>query len=214
MSRKLVIYTRYSSDLQSPKSCADQERDVRGACIAKALARGCPRHQRRGGVRHQNVQGRIPAPGSHDACGRNLHSRGGRPAALTRAGNAHAFITDLVYAGGRFISTGEGLDTTQQGWQLRVKVMELHNTQTIEELGRRVRRGQTGRLLANLTAGDYPMGYESFLVRPEQALTRGRGPKPEKDVRIKDLKPAGSGRSSPGLSRAGRSPASPVSCAD
>src|SRR4029078_8151396 len=31
---------------------------------------------------------------------------------LTRADNAYSYITDIVYAGGRFISTGEGIDTT------------------------------------------------------------------------------------------------------
>jgi len=31
MARKTVIYTRYSSDMQSPKSCEDQEREVREA---------------------------------------------------------------------------------------------------------------------------------------------------------------------------------------
>ncbi len=77
-------------------------------------------------------------------------------ARFTRADNAYSMITDLVYREGRFISTGEGIDTDQPGWELRIKVMELHNSTTIRELGRRVRRGQRGRLLAKLTAGDYP----------------------------------------------------------
>jgi len=29
MNRKIVIYTRYSSELQSSKSCEDQERQIR-----------------------------------------------------------------------------------------------------------------------------------------------------------------------------------------
>ena len=106
-------------------------------------------------------------------------------ARLTRAGNAFQFIQDLVYMGGRFISTGEGIDTNQTGWELRVKVMELHNSTTILETGRRVRRGQEGRLRAGLTAGDYPYGYDSFQVNPD-AIKSGRGPKPEKQVRIKE----------------------------
>jgi len=105
-------------------------------------------------------------------------------ARMTRAGNAFDFITDIVFEEGRWLSTGEGIDTEQPGWQLRVKVMELHNSTTISELGRRVRRGQAGRLLANLTNGDYPFGYESFLVNPDQVTTNRRGPKPEKNIRI------------------------------
>jgi DNA invertase Pin-like site-specific DNA recombinase len=105
---------------------------------------------------------------------------------LTRANNAFAFITDVVFSGGRWLSTGEGIDTIQPGWELRVKVMELHNSTTILELGRRVRRGQAGRLIAGLTAGDYPYGYESFLVNPEQVHVTARGPKPEKDIRINE----------------------------
>ena len=46
-------------------------------------------------------------------------------ARLSRAGNAASFVQDLVFAEGRFISTGEGIDTTQQGWELRVKALEM-----------------------------------------------------------------------------------------
>jgi hypothetical protein len=105
-------------------------------------------------------------------------------ARLSRADNAFAFITDLVFSGGRFISTGEGIDTHQQGWELRVKVMELHNSTTIRELGRRVRRGQLGRVLAGLSAGDFPYGYEAYYLHPEQVSRDHRGPKPEKGIRI------------------------------
>lgn len=104
---------------------------------------------------------------------------------LSRADNTFAFITDLVYIGGRFIATGEGIDTEQTGWELRVKVMELHNSTTIRELGRRVRRGQLGRILGELSAGDYCYGYESYLLNPEQAA-ESRGPKPERGLRIKE----------------------------
>src|SRR5262249_27233274 len=102
---------------------------------------------------------------------------------LTRADNAYTFITDVVYARGRFVSIGEGLDTDQQGWELRVKVMELHNSATIRELSRRVRRGLVGRILSKLSAGDFPFGYESYFVDPEQARTN-HGPKPAKNLRV------------------------------
>ena len=63
-------------------------------------------------------------------------------------------INDVVFHGGRFVSTSESIDTNQEGWELRVKVMELHNSTTIRELGRRGHRMQRsgpwdhGRVLA------------------------------------------------------------------
>ena len=181
-----MIYCRYSSDMQNPKSCADQEREVR-----QALARM--------GIDDSNA---IVIHDAGESGTKTLRDefqhlqqmvRAGEvgmlvvddQARLTRANNAYSFILDLVYAGGRFLSSGEGIDTMQPGWELRVKVMELHNSATIGELSRRVRRGQSGRILSGLTAGDYPYGYESFLVHPDRAYT-GRGPKPEKNVRINE----------------------------
>ena len=37
MARKTVIYSRYSSDLQSEKSCVDQEREIRGWLTFKGI---------------------------------------------------------------------------------------------------------------------------------------------------------------------------------
>ena len=184
--RKLVCYTRFSSDMQNPKSCEDQEFDAR-----KGLDRL--------GVDHRHAVIIYDRAESGTKVYRDefqrlveMRDRGeigtlvvDDQARLTRAGNAFQFIQDLVYMGGRFISTGEGIDTNQTGWELRVKVMELHNSTTILETGRRVRRGQEGRLRAGLTAGDYPYGYESFQVNPD-AIKSSRGPKPEKQVRIKE----------------------------
>lgn len=188
MKKQLVIYTRYSSDMQSPKSCADQERDVRTALTRLGI------DHRLAVVIHDEAESGTKTFRPEAQRLDEMAQKGeigilavDDQARFTRSDNAYNMITDLVFQGGRFISTGEGIDTTQPGWELRVKVMELHNSTTIRELGRRVRRGQRGRLLARLTAGDYPYGYESFIVHPEKVVTNGRGPKPEKDVRIKDV---------------------------
>ena len=188
MKKQLVIYTRYSSDMQSPKSCADQERDVRQALTRLGI------DHRLAVVIHDEAESGTKTFRPEAERLDEMSQKGeigilavDDQARFTRADKASNMITDLVYQGGRFISTGEGIDTTQPGWELRVKVMELHNSTTIRELGRRVRRGQRGRLLARLTAGDYPYGYESFIVHPEKVVPNGRGPKPEKDVRIYDL---------------------------
>ena len=95
-------------------------------------------------------------------------------------------INDVVFHGGRFISTGEGIDTSQEGWELRVKVMELHHSMTIRELGRRVRRGQKGRVLdVNGSASDYCFGYRSEFADSNWAETLAAcGPKPKRVVVI------------------------------
>jgi len=187
MCQKVVIYTRYSSDLQSTRSCVDQEREIHGGLAQK-------------GIEHSDAVVIYDEAESGTKTFRNEFVRlkqmvlAGEVAILvvddqsrlTRADNAFAFITDLVFAGGRFISTSEGMDTDQPGWELRVKVMELHNSATINELGRRVRRGQLGRVLGNLSTGDLPYGYESFFIDPEAAANPRRGPKPEKGIRIDD----------------------------
>lgn len=185
--RRIVIYARYSTDMQSPKSCADQERDVRSALSKLGI------DHRLAIVIHDEAESGTKTFRPEAERLEEMSKNGeiellavDDQARFTRADNAYSMITDLVYQGGRFISTGEGIDTDQPGWELRVKVMELHNSTTIRELGRRVRRGQRGRLLAKLTAGDYPYGYESFIVHPEKVVVNGRGPKPEKDLRINE----------------------------
>ncbi len=186
LSLVIVIYTRFSSDLQSAKSCKDQEREVREGLT-------------RMGIDHSTA---IVIFDEAESGTKVFRDEFARLEAMTRAGeigilavddqsrlsradNTFAFVTDLVYSGGRFISTGEGIDTEQTGWELRVKVMELHNSTTIRELGRRVRRGQLGRVLGQLSAGDFCYGYESYLLDPEKAA-ENRGPKPERGLCIKE----------------------------
>lgn len=186
LSLAIVIYTRFSSDLQSTKSCKDQEREVREALTRMGIdhSKAIVIHdEAESGTKvfrdeFARLNGMVES-GQIGILAVDDQSR------LSRTDNTFAFITDLVYSGGRFISTGEGIDTEQTGWELRVKVMELHNSTTIRELGRRVRRGQLGRVIGLLSAGDQCYGYESFLLDPERAADN-RGPKPERGLRIKE----------------------------
>ena len=123
---KVVIYCRYSCELQNPKSCADQEREVRAG-----LARL--------GIDASNAEVICDAaePGTStdraefDSICRRIKNN--EPILLavddqsrfTRLGNALALITDLVYASGRFVSVCEQIDTAVPGWKLKVRVMEL-----------------------------------------------------------------------------------------
>jgi len=188
LPRHDVICTRFSSDLQDPKSCADQEREVRAALTRMGID-----HSDALVIHDEAESGTKTFRDEFARLVKMVERKEIRilavddQARLSRADNTFAFITDLVYSGGRFISTGEGIDSTQQGWELRVKVMELHNSTTIRELGRRVRRGQLGRVLAGLSAGDLPYGYEAYFIHPEKASADRRGPKPEKAIRINEV---------------------------
>jgi len=198
VDKKLVISTRYSTDMQNPKSCSDQERDVRAGLTKKGIDHSDAiviyDAGESGTKTYRDEYARLEAmvrAGEIGILAVDDQSR------LSRADNVFAFITDVVYSGGRFISTGEGIDTEETGWELRVKVMELHNSTTILELGRRVRRGQLGRVLSQLSAGDFPYAYRSFLVNPD-AVRDGRGPKPERGVMIHEEEAEWIGRSLPG----------------
>ena len=185
MQRKDVLLTRFSTEMQRDESCEDQEREVRKGLALKGIdatnfeviydrAASGTKNDR---VQFDQLRARIQR-GDIGILAVDDQAR------FSRADNAFSFIKDLVYSGGRFISTGEGIDTNQDGWELRVKVMELHNSVTIRELGHRVRRGQLGRVLDDGSAGDFPYGYESYYVDPNWAEASRRGPKPKKGVRI------------------------------
>ena len=183
--RLVVIYTRFSSTLQSPKSCVDQEREVRAGLDKLGVDHSDAvviRDEAESGTNAFRVGFRkieaMARSGEISILAVDDQSR------LTRGANALAFLQDLVYSGGRFISLGDNIDTNQENWAVMVQVIGIHNSTTINELGRRVKRGQTGRLLNGLTAGDYPLGYEPYFVNPDAALQARRGPKPEKNIRV------------------------------
>ena len=186
-SKTIVIYCRYSSDMQRADSCADQEREVRAWLARHGVAltgsevvvindeAESGTKSTRDGFRQL---GEMVKRGEVAILAVDTQSR------LTRAGNAHAFITDLLYAGGRFVAAAENIDTATGAWELPVKVMELHNGLEITGLRHMVHRGQEGRVLDDGSAGDFPYGYESFYLDPNWAeqLAR-RGPKPKKGLR-------------------------------
>jgi DNA invertase Pin-like site-specific DNA recombinase len=185
VARKIVIYTRYSTDMQREESCEDQEREVRQGLERLGIdARDAVVIYDRAESGTKNDRAKFEHLRATIARGEVGILAVDDQARFSRADNACAFVTDLVYHGGRFLSIGEGIDTDQEGWQLRVKVMELHNSTTIRELGRRVHRGQKGRVLDDGAAGDHPYGYASFYLDPDPAGAPRRGPKPKKGLRI------------------------------
>ena len=184
--KKIVVYCRYSSDMQRPDSCADQERTVRAALARLSFSGGdivVIYDEAESGTKtsrdgFQQLRAMV-ARGEVAVLAVDDQSR------LTRAENAYAFIQDLVFAGGRFVSTGEGIDTAVPGWELKVQVLQLHHGQTVRDLQHRVHRGQRGRVEADGSAGDFPYGYESYYLDPDWAAQLARrGPKPKKGIRV------------------------------
>lgn len=186
--KKIVIYCRYSSDMQRADSCDDQEREVRAWLVRHGIDLTGAEvvvifDQAESGTKSTRDGFRqlceMVKRGEVAILAVDTQSR------LTRAGNAHAFITDLLYTGGRFVAAAENIDTATGAWELPVKVMELHNGLEITGLRHMVHRGQEGRVRDDGSAGDFPYGYESFYLDPNWAeqLAR-RGPKPKKGLRI------------------------------
>jgi len=187
-TKSVVIYTRYSTDMQREESCEDQARMVRGSLTKMGIDHGSAvviedkaipgsRDDRLGFQEVLAMSGR----GEIAILAVDEQSR------FSRGGNAYSLIQDLVYGGGRFISTSEGIDTTQNGWKLRIKVGEINNEQSTDLTAHRVRRGMEGRVLDDGSAGDFPYGYESYYIDPDAALRLlGRGPKPKKEIRIRE----------------------------
>lgn len=183
----VVIYTRYSSDMQRPESCTDQERKVR-----EALTRMGFSHAEAAVLRDEAISGTRADRPEFARLLKMIESRRVSILAVddqsrfSRGDNAFSIIQDLVFSGGRFISTGEGIDTEKTGWELQVKVMELHHSTSNRERARQVSRGKEGRFLDGGSAGDFCFGYRSEFLDPNWVNYNGRGPRPKKKIVVYD----------------------------
>jgi hypothetical protein len=52
---------------------------------------------------------------------------------VSRGDNAKAFIMDVVFYGGRFITVTDGIDTTRKGWKTLVGISEIHPSRSKED---------------------------------------------------------------------------------
>ena len=115
---KTIIYTRYSSEMQREESCDDQEREARDG-----LARKCVDHRNAVILADKIISGEVADRAQFQLlC--NMIQKGevavlavDNQSRLTRAGasDAYSIVKDVVYHGGRFISTSEGIDTDHGG---------------------------------------------------------------------------------------------------
>lgn len=182
----VVIYLRYSSSMQRSDSCDDQLRVVQNGLTRMGIS-----HSQAIIIKDEAVSGTKENRSGYEKILEMIRDK--QPiilavddqSRLSRGSSLKSLIEDLVYNGGRFISIGEGIDTEQTGWELRVGIMEIHNAQTVTELSRRVRRGQEGRIReGNGSAGDVCFGYRSRFVDANHYEYRGRGPKPKKELHV------------------------------
>ena len=181
--RRPLIYTRYSSELQSDKSNEDQEREVRLLFRQKGIDDSDPFviHDRAESGTTNDRPGflemlRLIGLGLVSVVGVDDQAR------ASRNDDVIGVVKDMVYLGTRFIS-GDGVDTNESGWKTKVRLHGIHNAMCSEETARRVRRGMKGRVLDGKSAGDYPYGYISLFDDPQYAANYcGKGPKPSKSV--------------------------------
>lgn len=107
---------------------------------------------------------------------------------LTRGKDLGTLWDTLAAHRCRLISAIDGIDSARESDELGAMIKGVMNNVTNRMNGRRVRRGIAGRVLdGNASYGAHPYGYESVYSNPaEAAAYRGIGPKPKKDVVIKE----------------------------
>jgi site-specific DNA recombinase len=184
--RLIVIYVRFSTDMQRSESCDDQVRKVReyltqlGIDPTTAMV-----------IRDEAVSGTTSDRPGLNHLNQLLQERAVQIVAvdelsrLTRSSDAASRIEDMVFEGVRFISVFEQIDTDRDDWQLKSQFLGMHNNMAVREIAHRVRRGQEGRVLDNGSAGDFGFGYTSYFLDGIAAVERmARGPKPKKGIRI------------------------------
>ncbi|MBI3830140.1 MAG: recombinase family protein [Planctomycetes bacterium] len=184
-----VLYTRFSTPMQREESCKDQERNIHNGLKKLGIEYPNPL------ILHDMAESGTKAERALYAeiyemirCGQVRLLVVDDQARLSRGDTVMPIIRDLIYHGGRFISIQDHIDTTQKGWELKVKVMEFHNSTTVTELGHRVRRGQAGRVLdGHGSAGDIRFGYLSRFLDPNHAEQSRRGPKPKKEIVVYEV---------------------------
>lgn len=184
-SKIVVIYCRYSTEMQSAKSLNDQEREVRAGLARRGIDHSTAlvlKDQAMSGTRNDRPDFErllsMIAKGEISILAVEEQSR------LTRNFNATSIIQDLKFSGGRFLSINDNIDSDESSWKLVAGFKQMQNDATIDETASRVRRGQMGRILGNFSSGDFPFGYQSYYVDPDAVLRMQKGKKPEKKIHI------------------------------
>jgi site-specific DNA recombinase len=173
-------YARFSSNLQSEKSNADQQRECRDLAALKghrispelefsdSAVSGTRR--RRAGLDAMLAAARA---GQIKVLYFHSLSRLSRESVITLP-----LLKDLVYNYGvRIISVTEGIDSDDTAWELIAHIMSIVHEQYLKDLAANVHRGQAGTVLSGLCVGDYCFGFASVAI-PGSEQGRGRNAKP------------------------------------
>jgi DNA invertase Pin-like site-specific DNA recombinase len=176
-------YSRFSTDLQSEESNADQQRK----CCEKAATNG------------HRISPELEF--ADEAVSGTKRHRAGLDAMLAAAEagrikvlyffslsrlSRESVITlpllkHLVYnCGVRIISVTEGIDSNVTSWELIAHIMAIVHEQYLKDLAANVLRGQEGAVLAGWSVGDYCFGYASEPIPGSEKGRRGRNAKPRK----------------------------------
>lgn len=185
ITQRIVLYARYSTDMQNPKSCDDQFRVIR-----QALDRLGIDHSQAEEIKDEGISGTDNDRPGYKRVLQLIKQRNVKLLAVdeqsrfTRNLDACSVIKNLEFGGGRFISTSEGIDTASASWALISAMRAAMNHDAIEATANRVRRGREGRVRDGLSAGDFPFGYRSVFVDPDPMKLLVQGKKPPKSIQI------------------------------
>ncbi len=168
--KRVAIYARYSSDLQSPTSIEDQvalctrfaERrgwTVVGTFEDRAVSGASSANRDRYQALLREAFGSQPA---FDAIIVEDLSR------LTRdTAELLKIVKKLKFTGIEIVGASDGIASNQKGAKLALTVRGMMNEAYLDDLGERTHRGLMGSVTRHLSAGGRTFGYRSVLVREE-----------------------------------------------
>ncbi len=163
---KIAIYSRFSTDKQSVRSTADQER----TCREFAARQGFTVADTFSDEGISGGKGEAHRPGY---------------AALLAAARKRAFdaivcedvsrlwrdlaeqstvVNELQFLGVHVIGVNDGIDTRREGFDLLLAIKGAINAGYRKEIGKRTHRGMTGKAIAALPTGGKTYGYKTVYV--------------------------------------------------
>src|SRR5262249_34729689 len=177
--KRCAIYSRYSSDLQSPTSIADQERLCRAyaerqgwvvvATYHDAALSGFGVEQRPG--YQQLVAAAGASPPTVDTIGGEGLSR------LTRdTGELLRLYPRLRLKGIDIVGVSDGIASGQQGGKVHLTVKGLVNELYLDDLRDKTHRGLAGCATRGLSAGGRIFGYRTVPVETARRGTKHTAP--------------------------------------
>jgi site-specific DNA recombinase len=162
---KVATYARYSSDKQRPTSIADQQRKCRVRADAESWtvvaqyadeAISGSDNKRPEYLRMQ----RAAAAKEFDLLLLDDFSRFARDSV-----EQETIIRRLEFRGLRIISLDDGYDSVQESRKMMRQIKGVMNEHYLDDLAKKVHRGQTGVALAGQWPGGRAYGYKLFALR-------------------------------------------------